>query len=61
MLLHRGDIVPVANFQLAYELAREKMILASGLGKLCVGALYGDATGKSVNIKNKQIFCQMSE
>ncbi len=52
----KGDITPIINLELAYKAARDKTISAPDLSKLCGIALYGDATDKTVDVRDKQTF-----
>jgi len=52
----KGDIALINNLELAYKLARNRTISAPDLSKLCGIALYGDATDKTVDVRDKQTF-----
>lgn len=52
----KGDIAPVTNLELAYKVARDRIISVPALSELCGIALYGDATGKLVDVRDKQVF-----
>ncbi len=52
----KGDIAPITNLELAYKVARDRTISAPDLSKLCGIALYGDATDKTVDVRDKQTF-----
>ena len=52
----KGDIALINNLELAYKLAKNRTISAPDLSKLCGIALYGDATDKTVDVRDKQTF-----
>ena len=52
----KGDIASITNLELAYKVARDKTISAPDLSKLYRIALYGDATDKTVDVRDKQTF-----
>lgn len=52
----KGDITPITNLELAYKVARDRAISSPDLSKLCGIALYGDATDKTVDVRDKQAF-----
>lgn len=52
----KGDIAPITNLELAYKVARDRIISALDLSKLCGIALYGDAADKTVDVRDKQTF-----
>ncbi len=52
----KGDIAPITNLDLVYKIARDKTISAPDLSKLCGIALYGEATDKTVDVRDKQTF-----
>ena len=60
VLVSRGsrkdDITPIINLELAYKVASDRTISAPDLCKLCGIALYGDATDKTVSVRDKQTF-----
>lgn len=52
----KSDIAPITNLELAYKVARDRIISALDLSKLCGIALYGDAADKTVDGRDKQTF-----
>lgn len=52
----KGNVAPINNLELAYKEARNRTISAPVLSELCRIALYGDATGKSIDVRDKQTF-----
>ncbi len=54
----KGNILSITNLEMAYKVARDKIISAPDLGKLCGIALYGDPTSKPLGIRDRQTFLQ---
>lgn len=52
----KGNIMSINNLKLAYKAAEDKTISAKDLSKLCETALYGNAVGERIDIRDKQIF-----
>lgn len=52
----KGNITSITNLELAYKEARDNIISAPVLSKLCGIALYGDVTDKRVDVRDKQTF-----